>query len=89
VNRYAEPLAGVNAAQILTDTATRIRREYTKRARAEGIAWQQIDQALGPDQGEDGKSGYDLAVAAFEHFEGEPDPRYRDPPSDHLPAGGP
>src|SRR6266581_3434290 len=64
VSRYAEPLAGVKAAEILADTAARIRREYTARARAEGIAWQQIGQALGLDQGVDGKSGYDLGVAA-------------------------
>jgi hypothetical protein len=68
----AEPLAGIRATQVLADGAARIRREYTQHARAEGIAWQQIGQALGLDQGPDGKSGYDLAVAAFEHFEGEP-----------------
>jgi hypothetical protein len=73
VGRYAEPLAGIRAAQVLADTAVRIRREYAERARTEGIAWQQIGQALGLDQGPDGKSGYGLGVAAFEHFEGPPD----------------
>jgi hypothetical protein len=73
VSRYAEPLAGIRAAGVLADSAARIRREYTQHARAEGTAWQQIGQALGLDQGTDGKSGYDLGVAAFEHFEGEPD----------------
>jgi hypothetical protein len=73
VSRHAEPLAGIRAAQILADSAARIRREYTQHARAEGIAWPQIGEALALDQGPDGKSGYDLGVAAFEHFEGEPD----------------
>ena len=77
VSRYAEPLAGIKAAEILADTAARIRREYTERARAEGITWRQIGEALGLDQGADGKSGYDLGVAAFEHFEGEPDLWYQ------------
>ena len=58
---------------VLADSAARIRREYTQHARAEGTAWLQIGEALGLDQGPDGKSGYDLGVAAFEHFEGEPD----------------
>jgi hypothetical protein len=73
VSRYAEPLAGIQAAQVLTDSAARIRREYTQHARAEGTTWQQIGQPLGLDQGADGKSGYDLGVAAFEHFESGPD----------------
>lgn len=73
MSRYAEPLAGIRAAQVLADNAARIRREYTQRARAESIGWLQIGRALGLDQGADGKAGYDLAVAAFEHFEGEPD----------------
>jgi hypothetical protein len=77
VSRHAEPLAGIRAAQVLADSAARIRREYAQRARAEGIAWRQIGQALGLDQGADAKSGYDLAVAAFEHFEGEPDLWYQ------------
>lgn len=51
VSRYAEPLAGIRAAKILADTAARIRGEYVARARAEGIAWPQIGQALGLDQG--------------------------------------
>ena len=73
VSRYVEPLAGLKAAEILADTAARIRREYTQHARAEGITWLQIAQALSLGQDADGKSGYDLAVAAFEHFEGQPD----------------
>ncbi len=73
VHRYAEPLAGIRAAEILSDTAARIRREYTEHARGEGITWQQIGQALGLDQGPDGKSGYDLGVVAFEYFAGAPD----------------
>lgn len=73
VHRYAEPLAGIRAAGILADCAARLRREYTEHARGEGISWQQIGQALGLGQGPDGKSGYDLAVAAGERFEGEPD----------------
>jgi hypothetical protein len=76
VSRYAEPLAGIRAAQTLADSAARIRREYTQYARAEAITWQQIGQALGLDQGTDRKSGYDPGIAAFEHFEGEPDFHY-------------
>jgi hypothetical protein len=72
IHQHAEPLAGIRAAQILADCAARIRRDYTQLARGEAITWQQIGQALSLDQGPDGKAGYDLGVAAFEHFEGEP-----------------
>jgi hypothetical protein len=37
VQRYAEPLAGIRAAETLAETAARIRREYTERARGDGI----------------------------------------------------
>lgn len=73
VYQYAEPLAGIQAAEILAGSAARIRREYAEAARGEGIGWQQIGQALGLDQGDDAKSGYDLGVAAFEFFAGPPD----------------
>jgi hypothetical protein len=57
---YLEPLAG------------RICRERAERARADGITWEQIGEALGLHLGSDGRSGLDLGVAAFEHFTGEP-----------------
>jgi hypothetical protein len=58
--RYAELLAG------------RICRERAERARADGITWEQIGEALGLNLGSGGQSGHDLGVAAFEHFTGEP-----------------
>jgi hypothetical protein len=75
--RYAEPLAGIRAAQILTRTADRVAGEYVKHARVEGIGWREIGEAVG--LAEDGQRiGYDLAVAAYEHVVGEPD-LLRDP----------
>ena len=65
---YAEPQACVRAAQVLPETAGRLRREHAERARGDGITWEQIGEALGLDQGPDGGYGYDLGVAAFEHF---------------------
>lgn len=73
VYQYAEPLAGIRAAQTLAGTAARIRREYAEAARGEGITWERIGQALGLDQGDDAKTGYDLAIAAYEFFTGRPD----------------
>jgi hypothetical protein len=50
--------------------------DYVKRARDEGIGWRAIGDALGLAQ--DGqRTGYDLAVAAYEQVAGEPD-GYRD-----------
>jgi hypothetical protein len=70
--RYAEPLAGLRAAQTVQHAAGRVAGEYMKDARAEGIGWREIGEALGlADDGE--RSGYDLAVAAYEHVTGEPD----------------
>ena len=70
--RYAEPLAGIRAAQILQQTARRVINDYVRLARQEGTGWREIGQAL--DLAEDGqRTGYDLAVAAYEHVAGEPD----------------
>jgi len=63
---YAGPLAGPRP-----ETAARICRERAERARADGITWEQIGEALGPSLGSDGRSGHDLGVAAFEHLTGE------------------
>jgi hypothetical protein len=71
--QYAEPLAGIRAAERLARSAARIRREYAEAGRGEGVTWERIGQALGLDQGDDAKSGYDLGVAAFEYFAGQPD----------------
>jgi hypothetical protein len=74
--RYAEPLAGLRAAQVAKHSADRVAGDYVKRARDEGIGWRAIGDALGLAQ--DGqRTGYDLAVAAYEQVAGEPD-GYRD-----------
>jgi len=57
--------------------AARVCRERAERARADGITWEQIGEALGLNLGWDGPSGPDLGVAAFEHFTGEPGPRHQ------------
>jgi hypothetical protein len=64
---YAGPLAGLRP-----ETAARICGERAERARADGITWAQIGEALGLGLGSGGKSGHDLGVAAFEHVTGEP-----------------
>jgi hypothetical protein len=75
--RYAEPLAGIRAAQTVKRTADRVADEYVKHARAEGIGWRLIGEALG--LAEDGqRTGYALAEAAYEHVVGERDV-FRDP----------
>jgi len=65
--RYAGRPAGLRP-----ETAARVCRERAERARADGITWEQIGEALGLNLGWDGQSGQDLGVAAFEHFTGEP-----------------
>jgi hypothetical protein len=74
--RYAELLAGVRAAQALAETAVLVGREQAERARGDGVTWEQIGEALGLEQGPDTASGYDLGIAAFEYFTGEPGPGY-------------
>jgi hypothetical protein len=74
--RYAELLAEVRAAQVLPETAAMVGREQAERARGDGVTWEQIGEALGLDQGPDAASGYDLGIAAFERFTGEPGPGY-------------
>ena len=77
--RYAEPLAGIRAAQTVQRTAGRVADDYVRHAREEGIGWREIGEALG--LAEDGKrTGYALAVAAYEQVTGEPDV-LRDPAS--------
>jgi len=69
---YAEPLAGIRAAQILERTAARVIGDYVRHAREAGIGWREIGEALGlAEHGE--RTGYDLAVAAYEHAAGTPD----------------
>ncbi len=71
--QYAEPLAGLRAARALEDTARRVTGDYIRYARQDGATWTQVGEALGLDaDGE--RSGYDLAVAAYEHALGEPEP---------------
>jgi hypothetical protein len=50
--------------------AARICRERAERARADGVTWEQIGEALGSSLGWDGEAAPDLGVAAFEHFTG-------------------
>ena len=70
--RYAEPLAGIRAAQTVQRTAERVADDYVRHARVEGIGWREIGEALG--LAEDGeRTGYALAVAAYEQVTGEPD----------------
>jgi len=80
--RYAEPLADVRTAQVRPETVARVGREHAERARGDGITWEQIGEALGLDQGPYGTSGYDLGIAAFEHFTAEAGHRY--PASFHF-----
>ncbi len=72
VHQYAEPLAGIRAAETLAASAARIRREYTEAARGDGITWERIGQALGLGQGDAAKTGYDLGIAAYEFFTRRP-----------------
>ena len=65
--RYAEPLAGIRAARTLTRTAERVVGDYVKHARVDGISWQEIGEALGLDENGQ-RTGYDLAVRAFEYI---------------------
>jgi len=70
--RYAEPLAGIRAAQTVRRSADRVAGDYVRHARVEGIGWREIGGALG--LAEDGqRTGYDLAVVAYEQVTGEPD----------------
>jgi hypothetical protein len=71
-------LAEAEGAPLPPETAARICRDRAERARGDGITWQQIGEALGLHQGPGARLGYDLGVAAFEHFTGEPDLWYRD-----------
>jgi len=71
--RYAEPLAGIRAATTLQHAAQRAARDYIRLAREDKASWQEIGDALGlAAEGE--REGYDLAVAAYEHVVGKPDP---------------
>jgi len=70
--RYAEPLAGIRAAQTVQHAAGRVVGDYVTYARGEGIGWREIGEALGL-AGDGERSGYDLAVAGYEHVTAEPD----------------
>ncbi len=72
--RYSEPLQGIQAARIVQRAADRVHDEYVRHARAEGIGWQQIGDAMGLAEGS--RRGYVLAVAAYEQVTG----------ASHLPA---
>ncbi len=71
--QYADPATGIRAATIARNSADRVRDDYVRQARQDGMTWQAIGQALDLDQGDDPRTGYDLAVAAFETVTGEPD----------------
>jgi hypothetical protein len=68
--RYAEPLAGIRAAQTLKRTAVGTVRDYVRLARSDGIGWQKIGEALALAE-DGGPSGYELAVAAYEYAAGK------------------
>jgi hypothetical protein len=74
--RYAEPAAGMRAALIARDTASRVIRDYGRRAREDGLSWEAIGQALALDQGQDAPDGYELGAAAYEAMAGAGDPWY-------------
>jgi hypothetical protein len=76
--QFADPATGIHAATIARNSADRVRDDYVRRARQDGMSWLAIGQALGLDQGRDAQAGYDLAVTAFETVAGEPD-IYRQP----------
>lgn len=71
--QYADPATGIRAATIARNSADRVRDDYVRQARQDGITWQAIGQALDLDQGDNPKAGYELAAAAFETVTGEPD----------------
>jgi hypothetical protein len=61
------------AAVTLQNAARRAVHDYVRLAREDRASWQQIGEALGlAADGE--REGYDLAVAAYEHIVGKPDP---------------
>jgi hypothetical protein len=71
--QFADPATGIRAATIARSNADRVRDDYVRQARQDGMTWQAIGQALGLDQGRDARTGYDLAAAAFETVAGDPD----------------
>ncbi len=71
--RYAEPLAGIRTSLVLQHAAQRVTGDYVRYARQDGASWRQVGEALG--LAADGqRTGYDLAVAAYENVTGEPEP---------------
>jgi hypothetical protein len=71
--RYAEPAAGIRAALIARDTASRVIRDYGRRAREDGLSWEDIGQALALDQSEYVPDGYELDIAAYTAMDGAGD----------------
>jgi hypothetical protein len=57
----AEPLAGIRYARIAQDVAAGLVKDYAAAARADGLAWLQIADALGITEGD----GYDRGTEAF------------------------
>ena len=74
LKRTTEPMAGIRAARSLHKAARRVTADYVRLARAEGICWRDVGEALALDSPDlpDG-AGYYLAAAAYEHAAGKPD----------------
>jgi hypothetical protein len=77
--RYAEPLAGIRAAQTVRSAADRVTDDYVRHARAEGTAWCHIGEAL--ELAENSQlTSHDLAIAAYEQLTGARDlPAFQTP----------
>jgi len=71
--RETGPAAGIHAAGLASDLADGIRYSYVRKAREAGTTWQGIGEALGLDQGDDAKHGYELGTSAYEAIVGEND----------------
>jgi hypothetical protein len=74
--RYAEPAAGIRAALIARDTASRVIRDYGRRAREDGLNWEDIGQALALGQGEHVPDGFEMDIAAYTAMAGDGDSWY-------------
>jgi hypothetical protein len=74
--RYAEPAAGIRAALIARDTASRVIRDYGRHAREDGLSWEDIGQALALSQGEHVPDGFEMDIAAYTAMTGAGDSWY-------------
>jgi hypothetical protein len=80
----AEPLAGIRYARIAQGVAAGLVKEYVAAARADGLAWLQVADALGIAEGD----GYDRGAEAFSRVAGKLVPGYNQSFRWHCPACG-